>query len=77
MFPGTDRVECCICGIAGKVELVDGKAGYTFSEEEQARSRMRYAGKLEHSNEIKHGAMTQRKVENLKTLKEKYLHVGE
>lgn len=76
VFPGTDRVECCICGIAGKVELIDGKASYTFSDEEQARSRMRYAGKLEHSNEIKHGAMTQRKVENLSRLKEKYLHVG-
>lgn len=77
VFPGSDKVECTICGIAGKVELVDGKAVYTFSEKEQARSRMKYAGKLEHSNEIKHGAMTQKKVEGLKELKEKYLHVGE
>lgn len=77
VFPGTDKVECCICGIEGKIEITDGRACYTFSEKEQNRSRMRYGGKLEHSNEIKHGAMTQRRVENLKELKEKYLHVGE
>lgn len=77
VFPGSDKVECTICGIEGKVEIVDGKAFYTFSEQQQARSRMKYAGKLEHSTEIKHGAMTQRKVEGLKELKEKYLHVGE
>lgn len=77
VFPGTDKVECTICGIEGKVELVDGKVSYTFSEQQQARSRMKYAGKLEHSNEIKHGAMTQKKVDGLKELKEKYLHIGE
>ena len=74
---GSDRVECTICGIDGKVELKDGKIHYVFSEKEQARSRMKYAGKLEHRNEIAHGAMTQRKTENLRALKEKYLHVGE
>lgn len=77
VFPGSDKVECTICGIEGKIEMVDGKATYTFSDFQQNRSRMRYGGKLEHSNEIKHGAMTQRKVEGLKELKEKYLHVGE
>ncbi|MCI9151459.1 MAG: flavodoxin family protein [Lachnospiraceae bacterium] len=77
VFPGSDKVECTICGIEGKVEVKDGKATYTFCEQQQARSRMKYAGKLEHSNEIKHGAMTQKKVEGLKELKEKYLHVGE
>lgn len=77
VFPGSDKVECTICGIEGKVEVKDGKVTYTFSEQQQARSRMKYAGKLEHSNEIKHGAMTQKKVEGLKELKEKYLHVGE
>lgn len=77
VFPGSDKVECTICGIEGKVELKDGKVTYTFSEQQQARSRLKYAGKLEHSNEIKHGAMTQKKVEGLKELKEKYLHVGE
>ena len=74
---GSSRVECSICGIDGTVEFEDGKPVYRFSQEEQARSRMRYAGKLEHRNEIANGAMTQKKVEGLKELKEKYLHVGE
>lgn len=73
---GSDRVECTICGIDGTVGLVDGKITYTFSDKEQARSRMKYAGKLEHRNEIAHGAMTQKKVENLKELKAKYINVG-
>lgn len=77
VFPGSDKVECTICGIEGKAEVVDGRITYTFSQEQQNRSRMKYAGKLEHSNEIKHGAMNQKKVEGLKELKEKYLHVGE
>lgn len=75
--PGTDLVECTICGINGKIEMVDGKATYTFSEEEQLRSRMNYGGKLEHRNEIAHGAMTQKHTENLAELKKPYLHIGE
>lgn len=77
VHPGSSRVECAICGIDGTVEFEEGKPVYRFSQEEQARSRMRYAGKLEHRNEIANGAMTQKKVEGLKELKEKYLHVGE
>jgi hypothetical protein len=38
---------------------------------------MRYAGKLEHRNEIADGAMTQKKVERLAELKKPYLHIGE
>jgi tRNA U54 and U55 pseudouridine synthase Pus10 len=74
---GCDKVECAICGIDGKVALVDGKIVYSFSREEQDRSRMKYAGKLEHRNEIADGAMTQKKVENLAELKKPYLHIGE
>jgi hypothetical protein len=70
-------VECAICGIYGSVTFEDGKPVYTFSEEAQEHSRLNYAGKLDHRNEIADGAMTQKKVENLKALKEKYLHVGE
>jgi multimeric flavodoxin WrbA len=70
-------VECAICGINGTVTFEDGKPVYTFSEEAQEHSRLNYAGKLDHRNEIADGAMTQKKVENLKALKEKYLHVGE
>ena len=59
---GSDLVECAICGINGTVGLVDGKITYKFSKEEQMRSRLKYAGKLEHRNEIADGAMTQKKV---------------
>lgn len=38
---------------------------------------MTYAGKLEHRNEIANGAVTQKKVDGLKDLKIKYMHVGE
>ena len=44
-----------------------------ISEEQQNRSRLRDGGKWEHSNEIRDGAMTQKKVENLKELKMKYI----
>jgi hypothetical protein len=74
---GSDRVECAICGIDGKVGLVDGKIMYNFSQAEQDRSRMKYAGKLEHRNEIADGAMTQKKVEGLAELKKPYLNIGE
>ncbi len=74
---GAARVECAICGIDGEVTVEDGKIRYIFSEKEQARSRMKYAGKLEHRNEIANGAMTQKKVEGLAELKKPYLHIGE
>lgn len=74
---GGNKVECPICGIEGTLKLVDGEIQVEFSEEQQARSRLRDAGKWEHSNEIRDGAMTQKKVEGLKELKMKYVGVGE
>lgn len=72
-----NKVECPVCGIEGELHLVDGKIQVEFSEEQQKRSRLFDAGKWEHSNEIRDGAMTQKKVENLKERKMKYLGVGE
>ncbi len=46
-------VECPVCGIRGAFEAADGRLEISFSEQEQARSRLTYAGKLEHSTEIK------------------------
>ena len=57
--------------------MVDGQIQITFPEEQQARSRLRYAGKLEHSTEIKTKAVGPGQIPNLKELKEKYLHIGE
>lgn len=74
---GGNKVECPVCGIEGTLDIIDGEIQVTFSEEQQNRSRLRDAGKWEHSNEIRDGAMTQKKVENLKELKRKYLGVGE
>lgn len=70
------RVECPVCGIEGKLDIVDGQIKVVFSKEEQARSRLKEGGKREHSDEIRHGAMTQKRTENLVELKKKYLNVG-
>lgn len=77
VHPKSNLVECAICGINGQVRLISGMPEYVFPEEEIARSRMLYAGKLEHRNEIANGAITQKKVENLAELKKPYLHIGE
>lgn len=74
---GGNKVECPVCGIEGTLDIVDGEIKVTFSEAQQNRSRLREEGKWEHSNEIRDGAMTQKKVENLKELKMKYIGVGE
>lgn len=74
---GGNKVECPVCGIEGTLDIVDGEIKVEFSEEQQNRSRLRDGGKWEHSNEIRDGAMTQKKVENLKELKMKYIGVGE
>ena len=70
-------VECPVCGIEGTLQVTDGKIQVTFSEEQQKRSRLLDAGKWEHSNEIRDGAVTQKKVENLAELKKKYEGIGE
>lgn len=74
---GGNKVECPVCGIEGTLNVVDGEIKVEFSEEQQNRSRLRDGGKWEHSNEIREGAMTQKKVENLKELKQKYIGIGE
>ena len=70
-------VECPVCGIRGDLEVVDGKIKTTFSEEEQKRSRLFYAGKLEHSTEIKTQAAGPGQIPNLKELKQPYIGYAE
>ena len=72
-----DKVECPVCGIEGKLSVVDGKIRVVFPDEQIARSRLYEAGKWEHSNEIRQGAMEQKRVENLAELRKKYVGVGE
>jgi multimeric flavodoxin WrbA len=45
-------VECPICGIKGTLRTNGDEITVTFSEEEQKRSRLTLAGKLEHWNEL-------------------------
>lgn len=73
---GTE-VECPVCGIRGNLSINDGNIYVHFSEEEQLRSRLKWDGKVEHSDEIKNGAMTQKQIEGLAQLKKKYINVGE
>lgn len=72
-----NKVECPVCGIEGELTVVDGEIKVNFSDQQKRRSRLCDAGKQEHSDEIKDGAMTQKKVDRLAELKEKYKHVGE
>jgi hypothetical protein len=66
-------VECPVCGIRGDLEVVDGKIKTTFSEAEQKRSRLFYAGKLGHSTEIKTQAAGSDQIPNLKELNQPYI----
>ena len=71
------NVECPICGIEGHLEFDNGKIRTVFSAEQIARSRLYIAGKQEHSDEIRDGIMTQKKVQGLNELKKRYIGVGE
>ncbi len=71
------EVECPVCGIAGELKVVNNEIKVHFPDSEIARSRMTYAGKLEHSNEIKTQAVGPGQIPNLKELKEKYVNVGQ
>ena len=44
-------VQCPICGIYGELKIENGEIKVIFSEEEQKRSRLTIAGKMEHWNE--------------------------
>lgn len=49
---GGNRVSCPICGIYGDLKVVDGEIKAVFSEKEQARSRLKFTGVLEHQVEL-------------------------
>lgn len=72
-----NTVECPVCGIEGSLSLVDGQIKVDFSEKEQKRSRLFYAGKLEHSTEIKTRAVGPGQIPNKAQLLEKYKGYGE
>jgi multimeric flavodoxin WrbA len=49
----TNPVECPICGIAGTLKVDGDRISVVFGEEEQKRSRLYMAGKVEHCVEIR------------------------
>jgi multimeric flavodoxin WrbA len=49
----TNPVECPICGIAGTLKVDGDHISVAFSEEEQKRSRLYMAGKVEHWVELR------------------------
>ena len=73
---GTE-VECPVCGISGNLSIENGEILVSFPKEQIARSRLYYAGKLEHSTEIKTCAAGPGQIPDLKEQKERYRNVGE
>ena len=59
-------IECPVCGTYGSFTVEDGKLMPHFTPEQQARSRLFYAGKLEHSTEIKTCAAPPGQIPDLK-----------
>lgn len=68
-------VECPVCGIRGVLDIVDDEIKVTFSEAEQQRSRLRWAGKLEHSTEIKTHSVGPGQIPDLKEKMKKYSEI--
>lgn len=64
--------DCVVCGSHGTFTIEDGKLEMHYTEEEMERSRLRWGGKLEHSNEIKTQAQPAGTIQNLKELKAPY-----
>ena len=52
MVNGTTTVECPVCGIEGKLSIVDDKIKVEFSEDQKLRARGTFRGLREHTEEI-------------------------
>ena len=52
ILPGTTKVECPVCGIEGRISIVDDAVRVEFPEEQQKRARGTFAGLREHTEEI-------------------------
>ncbi|MBR1659094.1 MAG: flavodoxin family protein [Oscillospiraceae bacterium] len=59
-------IECSVCGTYGSFTVEDGKLMPHFTPEQLSRSRLYYAGKLEHSTEIKTCAAPPGQIPDLK-----------
>ena len=69
ILPDHKSVECPVCGSYGTLDVdANGEIHVHFTEAEQNRSRLRWAGKMEHSTEIKTQAVGPGQIPNLKEL---------
>ena len=67
-------VDCVVCGSHGTFSIdEEGRLQVSYTEEELARSRLRWGGKLEHSTEIKTRAQPRGTIKNLAELKKPYV----
>ncbi len=48
IYGDSDKVCCPMCGIYGKLTVENGKVRVDFPEEEQAKSRLKFEGMLQH-----------------------------
>ena len=73
VLPDKMSIECPVCGISGSFTVEDGRLEAHFSQEQQARSRLLYAGKLEHSTEIKTCSAHPGQIPDLRARLEKFI----
>lgn len=75
MSPNSDHVICCLCGIEGKMSIVDGKPLFEFDEEQLQKAHDTLSGKFIHGEDIKknEGELMQiKKTDEYKQRVEKY-----
>lgn len=73
-----NKVECPVCGIEGELHMDDNGIQVTFTEEEQKKSRLRWGGKIAHSEELKRTPeFRQNPIPGLKEKLEKYKNYAE
>ncbi len=78
ILPDRKSVECPVCGSYGTLHVDgDGTIHVHYTKEEQDRSRLRWAGKLEHSTEIKTQAVGPGQIPDLKERLKPYIGYAE
>ena len=70
-------MKCPVCGIEGTLDIVDGEIKWNSLKNSRIVPDCATAENGVALQWIRDGAMTQKKVENLKELKLKYIGVGE
>lgn len=69
------KAICIVCGIEGKMDVVDGKMTFSFTEEAETHAHDLLSGKMMHAQDIGHyegKLMEQKKTDEYKNRMEKY-----